>query len=39
MKITKKVKDEIKIIGMVLCAVFIVTGCASVRLVARETNP
>ena len=39
MKITKKVKDEIKIIGMALCAVFIVTGCASVRLVARETNP
>ena len=39
MKITKKVKDEIKIIGMVLCAVFIVTGCASVRLVVRETNP
>jgi hypothetical protein len=39
MKITKKVKDEIRIIGMVLCAVFIVTGCASVRLVARETNP
>ena len=35
----KKVKDEIKIIGMVVGVAFIVTGCASVRLVARETNP
>ena len=39
MKITKKVKDGIEMIGMVLSAALIATGCASVRLVAREMNP
>ena len=39
MKITNKVKDEIKMMGTVVIAALIMTGCASVRLVARETNP
>ena len=39
MKITNKVKDGITTIGIVVIAVLIATGCASVRLVARETNP
>lgn len=39
MKITEKVNYEIKIIGMIVSAALIATGCASVRIVARETNP
>jgi hypothetical protein len=39
MEITVKVKGEIKMMGTVVIAALIMMGCASVRLVARETNP
>ena len=38
MKTTRKVKDRIKMVGLAAIAALIATGCASVRLVARETN-